>query len=119
MPLINPGNMFSRGEWKYCDEYDPGDVVRRAGVFYMAARQNAGVNPLDVMAENTWLPLGERGGGEAVAGYAWHTYFHELTAEDIENKYVDLPEDIPPAKSGGVVLSVETDVQAPTEYEVC
>lgn len=63
MPLITPGNMFSRGKWEYCKEYDPGDVVKRAGMFFLCINECAGYDPISPTSENFWEALGDGGSG--------------------------------------------------------
>lgn len=48
------GNMFYRGDWKVCCEYNVGDVVQRAGALYMAMEQSAGMDPLDPLNAKYW-----------------------------------------------------------------
>lgn len=48
------GNMFYRGDWKVCCEYNIGDVVQRAGALYMAMEQSAGMDPLDPLNAKYW-----------------------------------------------------------------
>lgn len=48
------GNMFYRGDWKVCCEYDVGDVVQRAGALYMAMDQSAGMDPMDPLNGKYW-----------------------------------------------------------------
>jgi hypothetical protein len=51
-------------------------------------------------------------------GYSMRAIFHVITAADAANRYFDLPEDVSAELKQNTVLTVETDVQAPTEYEV-
>jgi hypothetical protein len=53
--------MFFRGQWEFCDTYDPGDVVVRADLFFLAIRQSAGEDPVSVSSENFWKMLAEDG----------------------------------------------------------
>jgi hypothetical protein len=57
------------------------------------------------------------GEGAAVSN-PWNNYYHVITAGDAVNKYFDLPEDVNGQYADKTILTVETDVQAPTEYEV-
>ncbi len=51
------GNMFWRGDWKLCFEYNSGDVVQRSGTLYMALEQSAGMDPLDPLNGKYWKLL--------------------------------------------------------------
>jgi hypothetical protein len=62
--------------------------------------------------------VGGGGGVGGGSGLSWNTYFRELTDEDATNKYFDLSENVHSAHKEKVILTVETDIQAPTEYEV-
>ena len=61
MSYFNAGNMFFRGQWEFCETYDPGDVVVRADLFFLAIRQSAGEDPESVSSENFWKLLAEDG----------------------------------------------------------
>ena len=63
MSIYEPGNMYFRGPWKYCENYDPGDVVKRAGAFFLCLRQNAGNDPIEVVSENYWEHFAAEGSG--------------------------------------------------------
>ncbi|MBQ7263780.1 MAG: exo-alpha-sialidase [Synergistaceae bacterium] len=52
------GNMYWRGDWDFCPEFMPGDVVRRNGGFYLALKQNAGLDPIDPLNAAYWQTLG-------------------------------------------------------------
>jgi hypothetical protein len=57
---------------------------------------------------------GGGGAGDSVS----RNFYHVITAEDIDNKYFDLPESVYSKCADKTILTVETDVQAPGEYEV-
>lgn len=50
------GNVFYRGKWEYCAEYETGDTVVRAGKFYMCLLDCAGHDPVDPFNRNFWKP---------------------------------------------------------------
>jgi hypothetical protein len=52
-----PGNMFFRGQWEFCETYEPGDVVVRADILFLAIRQSAGEDPFVPSSGNFWKPL--------------------------------------------------------------
>lgn len=56
------GNMFWFADWELCREYDPGDVVERAGVLFLCLEENAGRDPADPFHRNFWRPFGDGGG---------------------------------------------------------
>jgi len=49
------GNMFYRGEWVFCKEYSPGDVVQRGGELYLSIKQSAGEDPADPLNSEYWM----------------------------------------------------------------
>lgn len=116
MPVITPGNMFSRGKWEFCKEYDPGDVVERAGAFFLCINGCAGYDPLDTISENFWRALGgEGGGGGEVTSIKMLWSTHTMLSEaNVANRYFDLPvgdPDIAPSGESAVVVMVQTDTQ--------
>ncbi|MDR1205052.1 MAG: hypothetical protein LBL26_06180, partial [Peptococcaceae bacterium] len=66
------------------------------------------------------IPMGGASvpGEGAAAVNPWNNYYHVITDEDAANKYFDLPEDVNGQYADKTILTVETDVQAPGEYEV-
>ena len=51
----NPtGNMFYRGDWAYCPEYDTGDVVKYKGILYLSVKHNAGKPPDEKENREYW-----------------------------------------------------------------
>ena len=69
--------MNYRGDWKHCVEYDPGDVVRRAGSLYLALAQNAGMDPVDPLNGKYWCLV-----MAPVAGSALHNTLGGLQGGD-------------------------------------
>jgi hypothetical protein len=88
------GNMYWRADWKVCAEYQPGDVVSRAGDLYLAIEQNAGLDPADPLNTKYWrlinaaapMPilkhndLEEKQGGNLDAGEFYHLAKNEQEA---------------------------------------
>jgi hypothetical protein len=55
--------MNYRGDWLYCADYQPGEVVKSGGDLFMALQQSAGKDPQDPLNAGYWKKLS---GGEAV-----------------------------------------------------
>jgi hypothetical protein len=51
-------DMVFRGDWVYCADYEPGDVVRCGGNTYMAIQQSAGKEPGDPLNAAFWDSIG-------------------------------------------------------------
>jgi hypothetical protein len=64
------------------------------------------------------IKSGGLGGGGVAGDSVSRNFYHVITAEDIDNKYFDLPESVYSKYADKTILTVETDVQAPGEYEV-
>jgi hypothetical protein len=64
------------------------------------------------------IKSGGLGGGGGAGDSVSRNFYHVITAEDAGNKYFDLPESVYSKYADKTILTVETDVQAPTEYEV-
>ena len=59
------GNMYFRGDFSLCQNYEAGDVVRHQGALYLAEEQSAGKDPLDPANVRYWRlisPSGDDGG---------------------------------------------------------
>jgi hypothetical protein len=50
--------MNFRGEWLFCADYQPGEVVKAGGQYFMAAQQSAGKDPQDPLNSAYWYQLG-------------------------------------------------------------
>lgn len=48
------GNMYYKGTWRYCADYQPGDVVVHGGDMYIALEQSAGMYPDDPLNSKYW-----------------------------------------------------------------
>ena len=57
-PENKRGNMYFKGVWEFCPEYDPGDVVLWNGSLYMALEHQAGNDPSKKENRKYWQPLG-------------------------------------------------------------
>lgn len=55
------GNMYFKGEWEFCPEYDPGDVVLWDASLYMSLEHHAGKDPSKKDNREYWQPLGTCG----------------------------------------------------------
>ena len=57
-PPPEGGNMYFRGAWEFCPEYDIGDVVICSGAMYVALKHHAGHDPTDKDNKEYWLKIG-------------------------------------------------------------
>ena len=64
--IFDSGNMFFRGKWEFCEEYEPGDVVARANVTYVAIKRSAGYDPIISSSAEYWMALGTAMGGGGI-----------------------------------------------------
>jgi hypothetical protein len=85
--------MHYRGDWLFCADYQPGEVVKSGGDYFMAVQQSAGKDPQDPLNSGYWVRIS---GGEPVPD---HNDLDGLEGGDALHRY-HLTEDAALAAEG-------------------